>query len=71
MQARDFTPGGPARLQLKDLDNVLAQAGDLQLPVVRQTRDRYARYLSELDGGERDHAGLFEELLELNGLRKN
>lgn len=68
MQQRDFTPGGPARLQLKDMENVLSEAGELNLPTVRQTRDRYARYLAELDGAERDHSGLFEELLDLNGL---
>lgn len=71
MSHRDFTPGGLSQTQLKDMDNVLAQAGDLELPLVRQVRDRYARYVSELGGAGRDHAGLFEELLDLNGLLEN
>ena len=68
MSRRDFTPGGPSRLQLKDLDNVLAEAGATTLPVVQHVRDRYARYVADLDGGARDHAGLFEELLDQNGI---
>lgn len=66
MSNRDFAPGGLSRLQLKDLDNVLAEAGGLTLPVVQSVRDRFARYVDDLGGAERDHAGLFEELLELN-----
>ena len=68
MSNRDFEPGGLTRLQIKDLDNVLAEAGDLKLPVVQHVRDRFHRYMHEMDGGERDHAGLFEELRDLNGL---
>ena len=68
MSARDFTPGGPSYIQLKDLDNVLAeaQASGLTLPMVASVRDRYARYVTDLEGAGRDHAGLFEELLDLN-----
>lgn len=66
MSNRDFAPGGLSRLQLKDLENVLVEAGGLTLPVVQHVRDRFARYVTELDGGERDHSGLFEELLSLN-----
>ncbi len=68
MQSRDFVPGGPSAIQLKDLDNVLAVAGDLDLPVVQHVRDRYARYVDHLGGGRRDHSGLFEELLDHNDL---
>ena len=67
MSTRNFVPGGLSRLQVKDLDNVLAEAGGLTLPVVQAVRDRFRRYIDDLDGGERDHAGLFEELLDLNG----
>ncbi len=67
MTDRDFEPGGLSRLQLKDLDNVLAEAEGLSLPTVKTVRDRFARYVRELGGAERDHAGLFEELLALNG----
>ena len=67
MARRDFVPGGPSRLQLKDLRNVLDQANalELSLPLVEAVEQRYARYLDELDGTERDHSGLFEELLDL------
>ena len=67
MSTRNFVPGGLSRLQVKDLDNVLAEAGGLTLPVVQAVRDRFRRYIDDLDGGNRDHAGLFEELLDLNG----
>ena len=66
MSKRDFVPGGLSRLQLKDLDNVLTEAGGLTLPVVQSVRDRFARYVNELGGAERDHAGLFEELQNIN-----
>ena len=66
MSRRDFEPGAPSRLQLKDLDNVLAEAGNTELPVVQHVRDRYARYVQSLEGSSRDHAGLFEELLARN-----
>lgn len=64
----DFAPGAPSRLQLKDLDNVLleAQATGLNLPMTQQTRDRFARYVTDLEGAEKDHSGLYEELLDLN-----
>ena len=67
MTNRDFVPGGLSRLQVKDLDNVLDEADGLTLPVVQAVRDRFARYVEDLDGAEKDHAGLFEELLNLNG----
>ena len=68
MTKRDFVPGGLTKLQLKDLDNVLAEAGSLKLPVVQHVRDRFHRYMTQMDAGDRDHSGLFEELLDLNGL---
>jgi 2-hydroxy-3-oxopropionate reductase len=71
MSNRDFVPGGLTKLQIKDLDNVLAEAGDLKLPVVQHIRDRFHRYMVEMDGGDRDHAGLFEELRDLNGLTRS
>jgi 2-hydroxy-3-oxopropionate reductase len=71
MTNRDFVPGGLTALQLKDLDNVLAEAGTLKLPVVQHVRDRFHRYAHEMDGGGKDHAGLFEELRDLNGLRND
>jgi 3-hydroxyisobutyrate dehydrogenase-like beta-hydroxyacid dehydrogenase len=71
MSNRDFDPGGLTKLQLKDLDNVLAEAGLLKLPVVQHVRDRFHRYMHEMDGGDRDHSGLFEELRDLNGLPRS
>lgn len=71
MSNRDFEPGGLTKLQIKDLDNVLAEAGELKLPVVQHIRDRFQRYMVEMNGGDRDHAGLFEELRDLNGLARS
>ena len=68
MAKRDFAPGALSTLQHKDMLNVLdqAQAQGLHLPLVQAVADRYARYIDQLDGGNQDHAGLFEELLDLN-----
>src|SRR5690606_3515828 len=43
MVSRDFTPGGPSRLQLKDLDAVadLAASEGLTLPLTRAVRDEF------------------------------
>lgn len=68
MQDRDFAPGGPSEIQLKDMNNVLAEAGTLELPVTAHVRDRYARLVDELGRGREDHAALFAELLDRNGL---
>ncbi|MEO0390559.1 MAG: NAD(P)-dependent oxidoreductase [Pseudomonadota bacterium] len=65
MTARDFTPGGPSAIQLKDMNNVLEAAEGLTLPLSQAIRDRYARYVHQLGGADQDHAGLFEELLDL------
>lgn len=69
MTTRDFAPGGLSALQLKDLDNVLAEASayGLQLPTTQLTRQRFARYVNDLGGADRDHSGLYEELRDLNG----
>lgn len=70
MTTRNFEPGGPSHLQVKDLDNVLEVAAEvgLTLPMTLDMRARFARYVDDLGGAERDHSGLFEELLDLNGL---
>ena len=70
MSRRDFAPGGLSHLQLKDLDNVLdeAAAAGLTLPATQATRDRFARFCDALDGADKDHSGLFLELLDRNGL---
>ncbi len=72
MSERNFVPGGLSKFQLKDLDNLLQEAGksDLELPVAQQTRDRFAAFCSEMGGGDMDHSGLFLELLKRNGLEQ-
>ncbi|MEO0937162.1 MAG: NAD-binding protein [Pseudomonadota bacterium] len=65
MSARDYTPGGPSAIQLKDMDNVLDAAQGLTLPLTQAIRDRYARLVEDLGGGANDHAALFEELRDL------
>ena len=69
MARRDFVPGGPSAIQLKDMRNVLAAAQELglTLPLVSILEGRYQRYVEHMGGGNRDHSGLFEELLDLNG----
>ena len=61
----DFQPGGRSVLQLKDLDNLLEEAGSLglSLPQAELQRARFRHFVDDLDGGELDHAGLFLELL--------
>jgi 2-hydroxy-3-oxopropionate reductase len=68
MEAGDFKPGGRVNVQIKDLDNILAEADDLdvELPLVRTIRDRFARLAGSLGGGDLDHSALFLELLDLN-----
>lgn len=69
MQEDDFAPRGRVSAQLKDLDNVLieAKALGIKLPMVEAVRNRFARLMNELDGGNLDHAALFVELLDING----
>lgn len=64
MLKRDWHEGGPSRLQLKDLDNVLSAADDagVDLPLSRQMRERYYRLVHELGGAELDHSALYLEL---------
>ena len=62
--ARDWSPGGPSTLQLKDLDNVLAAASEagVDLPLSRQMRERYHALVHDLGGAELDHSALYLEL---------
>lgn len=61
----DFKPGGRSVLQLKDLNNLLEEAGHLglTLPQSELQRERFRFFVEDMDGGELDHAGLFLELL--------
>ena len=69
MSERNFDPGGPSRLQLKDLKNILAEAKALNvdLPFSIAAHDRFSRLVNSLNGSELDHSALFLELLETNG----
>ena len=64
MADNDFTPGGRSSLQLKDLDNLLEEAGSLglKLPQAEMQQQRFHRFVHELDGADLDHAGLFLQL---------
>lgn len=70
MSDGNFTPGGLSRLQRKDLDNTLAEAGalGLELPATQAVRDRFNHLIEEMDGGDLDHAGLYLELKKRNNL---
>ena len=70
MTERDFEPGGHSSNQLKDLDNVMAEAGSLglQLPLTKEIRERYRFFCNEMGGMAKDHSGLFLELRRRNGL---
>ena len=68
MTTGNFTPGGPAKFQVKDMTNVLDEAKEMgiTLPMTLTLRDRFQRLVEELDGGDFDHSALYLELLDLN-----
>lgn len=68
MTGGDFAPGGKSKSQLKDLDNVLevAQQLNLNLPATQHIRDRYAHLVHAMASGDLDHAALFLELKTRN-----
>ncbi|MEP5230378.1 MAG: NAD(P)-dependent oxidoreductase [Alloalcanivorax sp.] len=70
MLARDFEPGAPARIQLKDLRMILdeARAEGLTLPLSQRVFEEY-RALQASGHGDVDHSGLLLELERLNGVR--
>lgn len=68
MVERTFQPGGPSRLQLKDLDAVAAMAESLSLtlPLTEEVRGEFRAFVA--DGhGETDHSGLLLHLEKING----
>ena len=69
MSDRNFVPGGPSHLHLKDLQNILLEAKALKinLPFSQSAYDRYGRLVGSLEGSELDHSALFLELLDING----
>lgn len=72
MLDRDFEPGGPSRIQLKDMRMILDQARteELTLPLAQQAFQGY-RSLIALGEGELDHSALLLQLEHLNQIRLN
>ncbi|SAK57435.1 NAD(P)-dependent oxidoreductase [Caballeronia ptereochthonis] len=69
MITRDFTPGGPAKYQVKDTKTALAFARNvgLSLPVLGLVDDLFSDMVEHGDG-ELDHSALIRELRRRNGL---
>ena len=69
MEDENFVPGGRSVFQLKDLNNLLDAANDLNatLPLAEMQRDRFEHLVGELNGGDLDHAALFLELKARQG----
>ena len=63
MLDRDFRPGGRSRIQLKDLDTILAAAAEakVELPLSARVADLF-RALIAGGGGEYDHSALLLQL---------
>lgn len=70
MLERNFEPGAPSRIQLKDLRMILdeARAEGLSLPLSQRVFEEYRALLAS-GHGEVDHSGLLLELERLNGVR--
>ena len=70
MVDRDFAPQGRMTVQLKDLRNVLATAGEIgfDAPVTQLFETLYAEGV-EHGLGELDHSGLFVELASRNAMQ--
>ena len=69
MLNNDFTPGGPAKWQLKDTRTALAQAQKLGLSLpVGSLVDSLFAAMVEAGDGELDHAGLIRQLRRNNPL---
>ena len=65
---REFAPGAPARIQLKDMRMILdeARAEGLTLPLAQQTHNEYLSLVAN-GHSDVDHSGLLLELEHLNG----
>jgi 2-hydroxy-3-oxopropionate reductase len=64
MVDREFTPGGKVTTQIKDIETILATAGEigLDMPLTREVYRRYLDLRDRLGGGDLDHAALFLQL---------
>jgi 2-hydroxy-3-oxopropionate reductase len=67
MVKRDFTPGGPSKLQLKDLNAVKEMAGlfSLDLPLTEKVRQSFSDFVAG-GGGDMDHSALLLHLEAIN-----
>ena len=67
MLSGNFTPGGPIVTQIKDLKNILGEAGDigLDLPFVKLAYQLFSDAAASGLGGL-DHSGLYQHLANLN-----
>lgn len=67
MLERRFLPGGPARMHLKDLNNICATAADcgLELPLANRMRELF-QALVDHGGAGYDHSAVLLELERLN-----
>ena len=67
---RDFAPGAPARIQLKDMRMILdeARAEGLTLPLAQQVHNEYLSLVAN-GHSDVDHSGLLLELEHVNGTR--
>ena len=65
---RDFAPGAPARIQLKDMRMILdeARSEGLTLPLAQQVHNEYQSLVAN-GHSDVDHSGLLLELEHLNG----
>lgn len=70
MTTANFEPGGLTKFQVKDLNNTLDEATSLglELPATESVRDRFQHFIDAMDGGDKDHSGLYLELKARNGL---
>ncbi|HSI12721.1 MAG TPA: NAD-binding protein [Chthoniobacter sp.] len=61
MVRRDFTPGGKAAWQLKDVRLIceLAESLDFESPTLDNCRAQWEKFVVEQGRGEVDHSGLF------------
>lgn len=67
---RQFDPGAPSRIQLKDLRMILdeARTEGLTLPLAQRVHDEYLGLVAN-GQGETDHSGLLLALEHLNGVQ--
>lgn len=69
MAQRDFAKRGAMAVQLKDLDNALTTAGDLDLPITALVARLYRDAIAQGDG-DLDHSALWRELDRRNPRRR-